>query len=249
MGQSDQSETIKRSTMNLFKYLIISFLFTLSSCSTYYINFPDRTTFEETILDTLNFKNFSCYSREEFYTYPEQDTATKIGIHYLFIEKTSDTLKRVLNLVPIKPYRQRLGAPQYASNYTNQPDSIVNLSNYIIYQMGYLHRDKIIFTNQRKKRNIVPTLYIKQSDNRLEIDKVYYPNKDTYKISEFIKEGIIYHKINPTIKVRLNPDNNCGIMDWGVADMFYITKEGIIFKFQQEICDKKHYFSFKKYQD
>ena len=38
-------------------------------------------------------------------------------------------------------------------------------------------------------------------------------------------------------------------MDWDVADMFYITKEGIIFKFQQEICDKKHYFSFKNYQD
>lgn len=249
MGQSDQSETIKRSTMNLFKYLLIVLVFTLSSCSTYYINFPDRTTFEETILDTLNFKNFSCYSREEFYTYPEQDTATKVGIHYLFIENTSDTLKRVLNLVPIKPYRQRLGAPQYASNYTNQPATIVNLSNYIIYQMGYLYRDKIIFTNQRKKRNIVPTLYIKQSDNRLEIDKVYYPNKDTYKVSEFMKDGIIYRKIEPTIIVRLNPANNCGIKDWDVADMFYITEKSILFKFQQEICDKKHYFSFKRYQN
>ena len=235
--------------MNLFKYLIISFLFTLSSCSTYYINFPDRTTFEETILDTLNFKNFSCYSREEFYTYPEQDTTTKVGLHYLFIENTSDTLKRVLNLVPIKPYRQTLGAPQYASNYTNQPDSIVNLSNYIIYQMGYLHRDKIIFTNQRKKRSIVPTLYIKQSHNRLEIEKVYYPNKGTYKVSDFMKDGIIYHKIDPTIIVRLNPANNCGIEDWIVDDKFYITEKGILFKFQQEICDKMHYFSFKRYQD
>lgn len=235
--------------MNLFKYLIIASLFTLSSCSTYYINFPDRTTFEQNILDTLYFKNFSCYSREEFYTYPEQDTATKVGIHYLFIEKTSDTLKTVLNLVPIKPYRQKLDAPQYASIYTNQPDTIVNLSNCIIYQMGYLHRDKITFTNQLKKRSIVPTLYIKQSDNRLEIEKVYYPNKGTYKISEFINEGITYHKINPTIKVRLNPADNCGFKDWDVADKFYIAKEGIIFKFQQEICDNKHYFSFKKYQD
>ncbi len=45
----------------------------------------------------------------------------------------------------------------------------------------------------------------------LEIEKLYYPNKGTYKISEFINEGITYHKINPTIKVRLNPKDNCNI--------------------------------------
>lgn len=236
--------------MNLIKHILTLCLFIMTGCSAYYINYPNITTMKDMkIMDTLNFKNFDFYRREELYIYPEQQRESKVGIHYLLIERSNTSMHKVLNLVPIKPFRSHLHAPQYESNFDNDtPDTLI-LSHFIIYQMGYLYQNKIVFTNQRKKRSIVPTLFVDTTNNTINVNKIYYPEKGTYNASDYFPNGIAYIQTYPKISVELNPDKNCGISKWDVDDEFYLTSESILFKFLKTTCDSINYFSFKRLHD
>lgn len=234
----------------LYSILTICVSLILSCCSPYVIKFPHKTDMKGLkILDTLDFKDFDFYRREELYTYPQQNTETNVGIHYILVEKSETCLHRVLNLVPIKPYRLYWSSPQYESNYEKESAEKLNLTNYIVYQMGYLHQDKIVFTNQRKKTDIVSTFYVDTTNNSIKINKVYYPGKEIYNVSELLKKDLIYKRVHPKVIVKLNPKKNCNIEEWDVADEFYITDKNILFKFLKDTCDKLNYFSFKGYRD
>ncbi|MHC8950164.1 hypothetical protein [Sphingobacterium hungaricum] len=201
------------------------------------------------ILDTLNFNDFTFYARDEFYTYPGQQHQTKVGIHYLLIEKSNDSTHRVLSMAPLKPFRSRLNAPQYESNFDKVNSDTVDLASFIVFQMGILKDNQIEFLNNRKKRTSPPTYYIDTTNTNLLINEISTEKTGRVQLNNHFKNGVNYRKINQNVIITLNPTENCNISVWAVDNEFYVTDKNILFQFLLKTCDNYNYFSFKRYQD